>query len=275
MAPPNHQPTPHDLSCLCIADLRALALERMDKQSRDYYNEGADDNLTLHENSAAYQKYRIRPRVLRDVSNVDTSVKIFGGHINSVPFGVAPTAMQGLAHSDAESGTARACRDAGIVMGLSSFSTTSLEDVRRESGDNCNVLQLYLFEDKAKSKRLIERAKKAGYKAVLLTVDTPMLGRRNAEIRNEFTLPGHLKVANFVDDAETDEEAVEEVEQVEIKREAKQGQTDVEQDWSSPNVGRKRSPPTPSPPPPHASANAPPASQATTTAQPGTPLAAR
>lgn len=169
----------------------------MDKQTRDYYNEGADSGSTLAENISAYQKYRIRPRVLRDITSIDTSVPIFG-HKNSVPLGVAPTAMQGLAHSEGELATARACKNMGIVMGLSSFSTTSLEDVKAALGpEHPGALQLYLFEDRAQSQRLIQRAKKAGYKAVFLTVDTPVLRRRNLEIRNRFSLLKHLKVANF------------------------------------------------------------------------------
>jgi (S)-2-hydroxy-acid oxidase len=187
----------HDLNCLTISELEKLAAERMDKQTRDYYNEGADSGSTLAENISAYQKYRIRPRVLRDISSIDTSASIFG-YENSIPLGVAPTAMQGLAHSEGELATARACKKMGVVMGLSSFSTTSLEDVRTALGnDHPGALQLYLFEDRDESKNLIQRAKKAGYKAVFLTVDTPVLGRRNLEIRNQFTLPKHLKVANF------------------------------------------------------------------------------
>ena len=151
----------------------------------------------MAENISAFQKYRIRPRVLRDVSHVDTSVDIFG-HKNSVPLGVAPTAMQRLAHQDGELATARACKKAGVVMGLSSFSTTSLEDVKDALGkDHPGMLQLYLFENREESRDLIARAKKAGYKAVALTVDTPVLGRRNLEIKNQFKLPKHLKVANF------------------------------------------------------------------------------
>jgi (S)-2-hydroxy-acid oxidase len=186
----------HDLNCLTIDELEALAYTRMDKQTRDYYNEGADSGSTLRENLSAYAKYRIRPRVLRDVSAIDTSVDIFG-HKNRVPIGVAPTAMQKLAHHDGELGTARACRDMNIAMGLSSFATTSLEDVARESGDNPNVLQLYLFENREHSRKLIQRAKAAGFKAVFLTVDTPFLGRRNLEIRNQFKLPPHFKIENF------------------------------------------------------------------------------
>ncbi|KIW21116.1 hypothetical protein PV08_01696 [Exophiala spinifera] len=201
-----NQRTPHDLNCLTIAELEALAHERMDKQTRDYYNEGADAGTTLSENISAYSKYRIRPRVLRDISQIDTTVDVFG-HTNSAPFGVAPTAMQRLAHSDGELATARACKSKGIVMGLSSFSTSTLEDVAEASEDNPNVLQLYLFEERAHSIRLIDRAKKAGYKAVLLTVDTPMLGRRNLEIRNQFKLPAHLSIANFAEQDSDEDDA--------------------------------------------------------------------
>ncbi|KAL8691865.1 MAG: hypothetical protein Q9218_003009, partial [Villophora microphyllina] len=193
---------PHDLNCLTIQELEHHAAARMDKQTRDYYNEGADSGSTLLENSQAYGKYRIRPRVLRDMSSIDTSVPLFGFR-NSIPLGIAPTAMQCLAHPDGEIATARACRKAGLVMGLSSFATNTLEDVAAASGDNPRVLQLYLFEEREHSRKLIQRAKKAGYKAVFLTVDTPMLGRRNMEIRNQFKLPKPYKIANFTEDSDS------------------------------------------------------------------------
>lgn len=198
-----------DLACLNLKDLELIARDRMDKQTRDYYNEGADSGSTLSENQSAYNKYRIRPRVLRDVSVIDTTVPIFGQR-NAAPFGVAPTAMQRLAHSEGEIATARACQKAGIVMGLSSFATASLEDVREASGVNANVLQLYLFEERKHSIALIERAKKAGYKAVLLTVDTPYLGRRNLELKNQFKLPAHFKIENFAANPEDEEEVAQE-----------------------------------------------------------------
>ena len=141
MAPPlgSSTNTDHDLNCLTIMELEMLAHDRMDKQTRDYYNEGADSGSTLRENMTAYNKYRIRPRVLRDVSRIDTTVPIFGQR-NSVPLGIAPTAMQRLAHSEGEEATARACADRNVIMGLSSFATTSLEDVAAASGDNAHVL---------------------------------------------------------------------------------------------------------------------------------------
>lgn len=189
----------HDLQCLTIDELEKHAYHLMNKQTRDYYNEGADSGSTLLENKTAYQKYRIRPRVLRDVSKIDTSVNIFGAK-NSIPLGVAPTAMQKLAHPDGELATARACKEANVAMGLSSFATTTLENVAKASEDNPNVLQLYLFENQEHSRKLIQRAKKAGFKAVFLTVDTPFLGRRNLEIRNQFKLPPHFKIENFTDE---------------------------------------------------------------------------
>jgi (S)-2-hydroxy-acid oxidase len=184
-----------DLNCLTIAELEKHAEVRMNKQTRDYYNEGADSGSTLLENIQAYAKYRIRPRVLRDISRIDTSVDLFG---------VAPTAMQCLAHPDGEIATARACKIARVPMGLSSFSTSTLEEVASAQGNNTRVLQLYLFEEREHSRKLIARAKAAGYKAVFLTVDTPMLGRRNLEIRNEFKLPKPYKIANFPEDPNSD-----------------------------------------------------------------------
>ena len=131
---------PHDLDCLTIKELEQLASVRMDKQTRDYYNEGADSGSTLLENTEAYGKYRIRPRVLRDISKIDLSVPNVFGVRASMPLGVAPTAMQCLAHPDGEIATARACRKADVVMGLSSFSTSSLEDVAEASGSSPRVL---------------------------------------------------------------------------------------------------------------------------------------
>lgn len=226
----------HDLNCLTISELQALAAERMDKQTRDYYNEGADSGSTLAENMSAYQKYRIRPRVLRDVSAVDTSVDVFG-YKNSIPLGIASTAMQCLAHPDGEMATARAAKNMGVVMGLSSFSTSSLEDVKGALGDCPGAFQLYLFEDREESRKLIQRAKKAGYKAVLLTVDTPVLGRRNLEIRNQFKLPSHLKVANFR--SYKDEAKVEE-KQVEANQTIKR----MDKDTTESADDRKRAPPS-------------------------------
>ncbi|KXT07304.1 hypothetical protein AC578_463 [Pseudocercospora eumusae] len=219
----------HDLNCLTIEELEHHAHDLMDKQTRDYYNEGADSGSTLRENTTAYNKYRIRPRVLRDVSQIDTRVNIFG-HLNSIPLGVAPTAMQCLAHADGEIGTAKACKNYNVVMGLSSFSTKSLEEVAEASAGNPNVLQLYLFEEKEHSKKLIQRAKAAGFKAVFLTVDTPFLGRRNLELRNQFKLPPHFKVANFANEEQVQQGGLSSLE----RRPSQAGYQDIDGKWVSP-----------------------------------------
>ena len=127
--------------------------------------------------------------------------------------------MQRLAHSDGELATARACTNFNVPMGLSSFATTTLEDVAAASGDNPRVLQLYLFEEREHSRKLIQRAKKAGFKAAFLTVDTPMLGRRNLEIRNQFKLPAHFSIPNFQQEGEAEPEQRGDVK---VKRQRKQ-----------------------------------------------------
>lgn len=189
-----------------IDDLEAQAAARLPKMVRDYFNGGAMDSVTVAANRTAYRDYYIRPRALRDVSSIDMSTKVFENRL-PFPCSVAPAAMQKMAHPDGEIATARACGRAGVIMGLSSFSTTSLEDVkaaadeaRREAGldgeADC-VLQMYLFENRSVSEGLIKRAEAAGYKAIVLTVDTPFFGRRLSEARNEFRVPPHLRMANF------------------------------------------------------------------------------
>jgi len=189
-----------------IDDLEAQAVARLPKMVRDYFNGGAMDSVTLAANRKAFGDYYILPRALRDVSSIDMSAKVFN---NTLPFpcSVAPAAMQKMAHPDGEIATARACGRAGVVMGLSSFSTTSLEEVkaaadeaRREAGlegeSEC-VLQMYLFENRSVSEGLIRRAEAVGYRAIVLTVDTPFFGRRLSEARNQFRVPPHLRMANF------------------------------------------------------------------------------
>ncbi|KAH8886222.1 peroxisomal glycolate oxidase [Thozetella sp. PMI_491] len=181
-----------------IDDLEAYASNHLPKMVRDYYNGGAMDGITLRGNRDAYAQYWIRPRVLRDVSRLSTETKVFDNTI-PLPLCVAPAAMQKMAHPDGEEATARACGTFGTIMGLSSFSTTSLEDNAGLEGPSECVLQLYLFENRSTSEHLIRRAEEVGYKAIVLTVDTPYFGRRLSELRNAFRPPPHLKMANFPD----------------------------------------------------------------------------
>lgn len=119
----------------------------VDKQACDYYDEGADCGSTVLENLQPYGKYRIRPRFPRDISLIETSCPLFGAK-SPISLIVAPTAMQCLAHSDGEVAIAGACRQAGIVIALSSFATSTLEQVATAGGSNPRVLQLYLLKER-------------------------------------------------------------------------------------------------------------------------------
>jgi len=114
-----------------------------------------------------------------------------------MPIAVAPTAMQAMAHCDAELGIARACSNLNVTMGLSSQSTKSIEDVFNSAPSGNFIFQLYVYKDRTITLGLVKRAEKCGFKAVAVTVDRPILGKREKDIRNKFTLPSYLTLANF------------------------------------------------------------------------------
>jgi (S)-2-hydroxy-acid oxidase len=143
---------------LNIADLEAAASVKLSKMAREYYNSGATEQFTLHENTAAFNKYRLCPRVLTDVSGVDTSTTVLGRKI-PFPVCVAPTGLQKLAHPDGELANARACAKAGICMGISSFSNTGLEEVVSAGEGKMEFgLQLYILRDREVTRSLVTKA---------------------------------------------------------------------------------------------------------------------
>ncbi|KAJ2716968.1 Hydroxyacid oxidase 1 [Coemansia spiralis] len=187
---------------VCLDDFESLAAASLGRNALDYYRSGAQDMVTVRENQRAFDRIVVRPRVLRDVSTVDTRTTVLGREIAS-PVCIAPTAMQRMAHPDGECATARAAQAKNTCMILSSWSTTSVEDVAA-STDGAGPqppkwLQLYIYKDRAATRQLVERAQDAGFTAIAITVDTPFLGRRLADIRNRFQLPPHLTMANFGD----------------------------------------------------------------------------
>ncbi|KAI9476709.1 Hydroxyacid oxidase 1 [Coemansia sp. RSA 989] len=187
-----------------LDDFEKNAYETMDRNALDYYRSGSQDMITVRENQRAFDRIIIRPRVLRDVSHIDMSTRIQGHQISS-PICIAPTAMQRMAHPEGECATARASQRQNTCMVLSSWSTTSIEDVAASTKSldfNQGApkwLQLYIYKDRQATRKLIERAQDSGFSAIALTVDTPFLGRRLADIRNRFRLPPHLTMANFSD----------------------------------------------------------------------------
>lgn len=161
----------------------------------DYYASGAEDEHTLKENRVAFSKIWIRPRILIDVSKVDLTTTVLGFKI-SMPIMVAPTAMQKLAHPEGELATAKAVASTGTIMTLSSWTTSTIEEVA-STGPGVRFLQLRVYKDRNVVIQLVRRAERAGFKAIVLTVDTPRLGRREADIKNRFSLPPHLTLKNF------------------------------------------------------------------------------
>ncbi|OJK02001.1 hypothetical protein ASPACDRAFT_40817 [Aspergillus aculeatus ATCC 16872] len=184
----------HDTKVLTIADLAVEAQKRLPPVVRDYFNEGAGDLVTLRDNEEAYGRYKLMPRVLRDVANLDTTTTLFGSKI-AFPFGFSPAAAHKLAHIDGETGTSRAAAAHNIPMALSSWSTSSVEEViaASEGRGNPYIMQVSFFQDISITERIIKAAEKAGYKALFVSVDLPILGNRLNESRNNFNFPPHLK----------------------------------------------------------------------------------
>ncbi|HEY0444344.1 MAG TPA: alpha-hydroxy acid oxidase [Candidatus Limnocylindrales bacterium] len=195
---------------ISIADFERLALERMDASALAFITGGAEDEVTLRENVAAFGRWRFLPRVLVDVASIDARTRVLGREV-ALPIGVAPVAAHGLADPAGEVATARAAAAAGAIFCLSTVSTRSLEDVAAAvPPDARRWFQLYVQNDVRVTRRLVERAEAAGYEAIVLTVDLPVLGYREREKRQGWQLDATL--GNFGrphDTAEGDAEAAE------------------------------------------------------------------
>ena len=172
---------------ICLADFEPLARAKMSTMAWEYVTAGAGDELTVRWNKEAYQRIRLKPRVLVDVTKLDTHVTLFGQQ-HAFPILLAPTAAQTLTHAEGELATARGAGAAGAAMVLSSFSTTSLEDVAAAAKTPL-WFQLYMQTDHGFTRDLVQRAEAAGYRALCLTVDTPITGARNRETRADVKLP--------------------------------------------------------------------------------------
>lgn len=195
-APSSFLSTDKPLDALNIFELEQLAKERLPQMAYDYYRSGAWDETTLKANREAYEKYKIHYKVLVDVQNRDLSTTVFG-HKVAFPILIAPTAFHKLAHPDGELATARAAVASNTLMSLSSLSTTLIEDVSVAANRNF-WFQLYINKDRGFTRDLVGRATAAGAKALLVTVDTPLWGRRERDVRNGFHLPEGLSAINLI-----------------------------------------------------------------------------
>ncbi|KAK4539134.1 hypothetical protein LTR36_001457 [Oleoguttula mirabilis] len=194
-----------DDKILCIDDLRKEASKKLPTSVRDFYNSGSTDQITIHENTTAYAKYRVRPRVLVDVSKCDPSTFCLGRKV-AFPLGVSPAGLQAMAHPDGEVATARACARKGINMGISSFANYTIEDIRSAGlavGGIGHAIQLYTMKDRELELRIIRQAEAQGCTAVFLTADSPVLGVRYNEWRSDFRTPDGLGFPILEWDSET------------------------------------------------------------------------
>ena len=185
-----------------LAEFEPLARTKLRKDIYDYYAGGADDEITVAANTRAFRELEVRYRVLVDVAERDLTTSVLGRDL-AWPVILAPTALHRMAHPDGEQATARAAAATNTLMTLSSISSTHLEDVAAEAPDAPRWFQLYHFNDKGKSIELIQRAHEAGYDAVVLTVDAPLLGRRERDLRNPFSMPDGVEGVHFGVDPRT------------------------------------------------------------------------
>lgn len=169
-----------------LLDYEALAGQRMAHipWAWDYYQGGSEDEVSLRANRVAFERLRLRPRTLVNISTCDLRTSVLGTDV-SMPILVAPTAAHGLAHPDAECATARAVQQAGTLMVVSTQSTRSLEEVA-QAGSCPRWFQLYI-DSHRQAEHLVRRAEAAGYGALVLTVDTPRRGNRERDIRNNIS----------------------------------------------------------------------------------------
>jgi 4-hydroxymandelate oxidase len=182
-----------------LFEYEQLAKRHLSKMAFDYYSSGAWDEITLRDNRASFERWKLRPRMLVDVSQLSLKTTILGQSLD-FPLLIAPMAFQCLAHPDGELATAMAAASAGVGMVLSTMSTQSLEavaDVGQKFPQALQWFQLYIHKDRGLTRALVERAYAAGYQALCLTVDAPILGQRERDRRNQFTLPAGLHLANL------------------------------------------------------------------------------
>lgn len=185
--------------CANVADLRAAARRRLPRGCFDYIDGAAEDESTQERNCSAFRELGFRPRILADVGEVDPSTTLLGRPL-AFPLVLAPVGFTRVAHSQGELAAARAAERVGIPYSLSTLSTRSIEEVAAVNR-GAKWFQVYAWRDRGLVKELVERAAAAGYEAIMLTVDTAVLGRRERDVRNGFTMPPSLGLETLIDGA--------------------------------------------------------------------------
>jgi L-lactate dehydrogenase (cytochrome) len=182
---------------ITIDDLRGRARRRLPRAVFDFIDGGAEDEWTLRRNESALKQITFRPRVLVDTHARDQSTTVLGQRISS-PLILAPTGLCGMAAPRGEILAARAAVSTGVIFTLSSMSGVSIEDTARAAAGP-HWFQLYVWRDRTLTRSLVERAAAAGYRAMVVTVDVPVLGQRERDLRNGATIPPRITLSNALD----------------------------------------------------------------------------
>jgi 4-hydroxymandelate oxidase len=179
-----------------LSDFEQRAREVLPKLHFDFFTGGAADEVTLRENRRAFDDIDLRFRVLAGVGERDLSVNLFGKR-TSMPVLIAPTGFHKMAHPDGELATASAAAESDVILVVSTMANVTLEEIRAATPRAPMWFQLYVYRDRGVTRSLVERAEAAGYDVLQVTVDLPVLGRREADVRNGFGLPAELCIANL------------------------------------------------------------------------------
>jgi 4-hydroxymandelate oxidase len=185
-----------DIAPINLFDFERLAESRLRRDVYDYYAGGASDEVALRAARAAYESIPVYFRTLTGVDHRDTATRVLGENV-SMPVLIAPTAFHRMATADGELATARAAGNAGTVMIVSTLSNTNVEDIAAVATGPL-WFQLYIYRDRGATRELVQRVEAAGCRAIALTVDAPILGTRERDVRNRFALPAGLSVQNLV-----------------------------------------------------------------------------
>ena len=182
--------------CITVDDLRKLSIKRVPKAVYDYVDGGANEEISLARSRDAFSRIKFRPRVLRDVKEVDLSTTILGKRVD-LPIIFAPTGYTRMMHFTGEPAVASVAAAQNMIYSLSTMGTTSAQELAATVPDVRRWFQLYIWRDREQSKIFIQNAKEAGFEALILTVDTPVAGQRNRDIRNGLTVPPKIKLKTF------------------------------------------------------------------------------
>lgn len=177
-----------------VFDFEEAAREALDRNAFDYYFHGANDEVTLRDNRAAFDAIKLRYHVLAGIRERDLGTTVLG-HELSMPVLAAPTAFHKLAHPDGELATVAGVGAARTGMFLSTLSTVAMEEVVAAATGPV-LFQLYIYKDRELTRDLVARAADAGCSAIALTVDAPVFGKREPDIRNRFHLPAGIVIEN-------------------------------------------------------------------------------